>query len=416
MFLYKNDELILEQGGALVPVHEIAKGRDGPFYLYDIQGLREWVRFFFQATGRRLKVFFAMKANSNREILKAFLEEGCGVDVVSGGEACLARQTGFSPKKICFSGVGKSALDLKEAVEQEFFQINVESLEELRRLAGICEKKAKPCRIGLRINPNVDFSAHPYIKTGLRGHKFGFEEEELPPLLKFIRSHKLIHLQGLSMHLGSQIFDLDPLFQAIKRLRALFEKLQKEGWPLKTLDIGGGLAVNYQKADFEGEKELVWQFGQGLKALLGDFHGEALAEPGRLLTARFGVLCAQVEYIKKSPAKQFAILNSGMNHFLRPALYGAKHRALPLKKSKGPQQIYDIVGPICETGDTIAKNRLLPPLKSGDWLAIADAGAYGFVMANQYNLQPAVQEVCFYQGREMEPQPKKAAGQKKGSN
>lgn len=402
MFLYQNDALILKQGSFVIPVHEIIKDKTYPFYLYDIQGLREWYRFFLQATDRQLKVFFSMKSNCNKEVLKAFLEEGSGVDVVSGGEFHLAQQVGFSPQKICFSGVGKSISELEEAVEKDFFQINVESFGELERLAEICKSKSKACRIGLRINPNVDFSAHPYIKTGLRGHKFGFEEEELPLFLKFIRSHKLIHFQGLSMHLGSQIFDLDPLFHSIRHLKEIYERLKREQYPLKILDIGGGLAVDYQRSDLEEEKIRLKQFGQGLKNLLKDFDGKVIAEPGRLLTARFGILCAKVEYIKKSPSKQFAILNSGMNHFLRPALYGAKHRILPIKKSTGPSQTYDVVGPICETGDTIASDCSLPQLRPGDWLAIADTGAYGFVMANQYNLQIPVQEICFYKGTEIQ--------------
>ena len=165
------------------------------------------------------------------------------------------------------------------------------------------------------------------------------------------------------------------------------------------MDIGGGLAVNYQKSDFEEEKTRLKKFSQGLKGILKGFEGTVITEPGRSLTARFGILCAKIEYIKKSPKKQFVILNSGMNHFLRPALYGAKHRILPFEKSKKTQQIYDVVGPICETGDRIAKDCPLPRLKSGDWLAIADTGAYGFVMANRYNLQVPVQEICFYKGK-----------------
>ena len=287
MFLYKNDTLLLKQGSLSVPIHEIAQNRAIPFYLYDIQGLKEWYQFVLQATDHQFQVFFSMKSNFNKQILKAFLEEGSGVDVVSGGEARLAQEVGFSPKQISFSGVGKSTLELEKAIEKGFFQINVESLEELKRLTEICRKKAKSGRIGLRINPNVDFSAHPYIKTGLKGHKFGLEEEELPSLLEFIRSHKLIQLQGLSMHLGSQIFDLEPLFQAIKHLTKLYEELKKEQYPLKILNIGGGLAVNYQKPDFEEEKTRLKQFGQGLKTLLRTFKDTVITEPGRLLYSPF---------------------------------------------------------------------------------------------------------------------------------
>ena len=399
MFLYKNDILVLMQGDCAIPIQEIIKNQTTPFYLYDIQGLREWYRFFLQATDNRLKVFFAMKANANQHILKAFQEETSGIDVVSGGEARLAQKAGFSPQKIIFSGVGKSTWELEEAVEKGFFQINVESLGELERLADICRKKNNSCSIGLRINPNVDFSAHSYIKTGLSGHKFGFEEEELPLVLKLIHSQDHLQLKGLSMHLGSQIFDLEPLFQAIRQIKQLYEKLKKENHSLTVIDIGGGLAVNYQKPDLEEEKIRLKKFGQGLKTIFRDFEGTVISEPGRLLTAPFGILCAKIEYIKKSPKKQFVILNSGMNHFLRPALYGAKHRILPLKKSEGPQQIYDVTGPICETGDIMAKNYPLPELKSEDWLAIADTGAYGFVMANQYNGQPLPREISFDQGK-----------------
>ena len=403
MFFYKNENLVLKQGENLISIKEITEDVTSPFYLYDIEGLKEWYRLFLQATNKRLKVFFAMKSNFNKHILMAFQEEGSGVDVVSGGEAHLAQSLGFKPQQLVFSGVGKSVLELEEAVGKGFFQINVESLEELKRLAEICRTYNKPCKIGLRINPNMDFESHPYIKTGLRGHKFGFEEEELPLILEFIRSHELIQLQGLSMHLGSQIFDLDPLFKSISHLKELYKKLKKEQYPLTVMDIGGGLAVNYQNSDFEEEKARLKHFGQGLNSLLKDFDGTVITEPGRFLVARFGILCAKIEYIKKSPKKQFVILNSGMNHFLRPALYGAKHRILPLEKTKGKQKVYDVVGPICETGDTISENCLLPEiLQSGDWLAIADTGAYGFVMANQYNLQLPVQEICFDKGKKIQ--------------
>ena len=399
MFFYKDDNLVFKQENRVIAIKDIAQNRNDPFYLYDIDGLKKWYRCFVKATQDRLKVFFAMKANFNKHILKAFLEEGSGVDVVSIGEAHLAKSVGFRPQQFVFSGVGKSSLELTEAVKNHFFQINVESLEELKRLAKICREQNTSCKIGLRINPNVNFDSHPYIKTGLSGHKFGFEEKELPAILKFIRSQELLQLQGLSMHLGSQIFDLEPLFKAISRIRELYKKLRDDQYPLRVMDIGGGLGVNYQNFDFEEERKRLETFGQGLNKLLEGFEGTVIAEPGRFLIARFGLLCAKVEYIKKSPKKQFIILNSGMNHFLRPALYGAKHRILPLENSKDGKQPYDVVGPLCETGDTIAKDYLLPQVKSGDWLAIADTGAYGFVLANHYNLREPATELCFSKGQ-----------------
>ena len=407
MFFYEKNDLVLKQGEFVIPIKEIAKDQKTPFYLYDIQGLKEGYQFFLEATKHSLQVFFAMKSNFNKEILKAFQELGSGVDVVSGGEMQLAQSLGFSPQKIIFSGIGKSQSDLEEAVGKKIFQINVESLEELQRLADICKREKTSCSIGLRINPNVDFESHPYIKTGLKGHKFGFEEEDLALVLNFIQAQPSLQLKGLSMHLGSQIFDLDPLLKAIERLRNLYERLKKEKYPLKVLDIGGGLAVNYQRADWKEDQLRVQDFGQALKGLLKGFDDTVITEPGRLLTARFGILCAKVEYIKKSSHKQFAILNSGMNHFLRSALYGTKHRILPLEKSGPAQHTYDVVGPICETGDTFFENCFLPKLKSGDWLAIADTGAYGFVMANRYNLQPEAQEICFDRGQRLSSGSKK---------
>ena len=401
MFFYKDSNLVFKQGKSIITIKDIAKNRSESFYLYDIDGLKKWYRYFVKATQTRLKIFFAMKANFNKHILKAFLEEGSGVDVVSIGEARLARAIGFNPQQIVFSGVGKSVLELTEAVKDDFFQINIESLEELKKLAKICREQNKSCKIGLRINPNVNFESHPYIKTGLSGHKFGFEEEELPVLLKFIRSQKPLQLQGLSMHLGSQIFDLEPLSKAISRVMELYKKLKSEQYPLSVMDIGGGLGVNYQNCDFEEERERLDSFGKRLNKLLKGFEGTVIAEPGRFLVARFGLLCAKVEYIKKSPKKQFIILNSGMNHFLRPALYGAKHRLLPLENSESDKQSYDVVGPICETGDTVAKDYLLPKIKSGDWLAIADTGAYGFVLANHYNLREPATEICFSKGKRL---------------
>ena len=341
-----------------------------------------------------------MKSNFNKHILKAFQKEGAGVDVVSGGEARLAQTCGFQPKDIVFSGVGKTAEELKMAVQQNFFQINIESFEELKRLTQICSKNNQKADIALRINPNIDFSSHPYIKTGLSGHKFGLEESELKEILGFIKKHKKLTLQGLSMHIGSQIFDLQPLFQATHYLKSLYEQLQEEGWPLKVLDIGGGLGINYQKEGLKEEQKNLEEFGRKLNILFKNFKGQLITEPGRFLVAPFGILCAKIEYIKKSPKKQFAILNSGMNHFLRTALYSDQHRILAFKKSQQLKK-YDVVGPICETGDCFAKDTLLPKLKAGEALAIADTGAYGFVMSNPYNLQAPIREIAFEAGKKL---------------
>ena len=287
------------------------------------------------------------------------------------------------------------------AINRGLLQINAESLGELKAMAREARRLRRRAPVGLRINPDVDFESHPYIKTGLSGHKFGLEEGDLPPVLDFIRSRpKELALKGLSMHIGSQIFDLQPFFQAAAGLRALYDGLKKKGFPLEIMDLGGGFGVdNSRPGPGIGERRLMKALKAGLKKTLKGFSGRTLTEPGRFLTARFGLLCAQVLYIKESAGKKFAILESGMNHFLRPALYGASHRILPFSKAKGGRQLYDVVGPVCETGDAFARGCPLPPLKAGDWLAIADTGAYGHVMASSYNLQPPAGEIPYPQGR-----------------
>ena len=398
-------ELVLERAsGRQIPLRQIVrqiarqaeKEPPGPFYLYNIEGLRGWLQLFLKTLSPPLEVFYSMKANNNREVLKVFLEEGSGADVVSGGEARRALEARFPPEKIVFSGVGKTAEELKMAIEKGFLQINGESLEELKIIAREARRLGKKAPLGLRINPDVDFDSHPYIKTGLKGHKFGFEEEDLPAVLDFIRSRpKELSLKGLSMHIGSQIFDLEPFFRAARGLMALYGDLKKEGFPLEIMDLGGGFGVDYRSHGLSKEGRQLKSLKAGLKKTLKGFSGRVLSEPGRFLTARFGLLCARVIYIKKSPGRQFAILESGMSHFLRPALYGAVHRILPFSAPKGRREIYDVVGPVCETGDTFARGCALPPLKAGDWLAIADTGAYGYVMANSYNLQPPIREIPY---------------------
>ena len=338
MFCYENNKLVLKKEKESFLIEEIARQQNTPFYLYDLEELRKWCRFFISQTN--LEVFFAVKCNFNKEVLKVFYEESCGADVVSLGEARLALSVGFPPEKILFSGVGKTVEELEFALSNRFFQINVESFEELQRLLIIAKRKRKKARIGIRINPNIDFDSHPHIKTGLSGHKFGLEESELPALLNLIPSHSNhLHLQGLSIHIGSQIFDAFALLQALACLKKLFHKVKGEGFPLETLDIGGGLGVNYEKAGLEDERQRLSDFTQGFKKELKNFEGRVLTEPGRFLAAKFGILCAKVEYIKKSPLKKFVILNSGMNHFMRTALYGTKHRVLNVLKERGKRSM-----------------------------------------------------------------------------
>ena len=401
MFDFQDDRLCLRQGRCNVWLRDIARREKTPFYLYDLDGMRDFSRVFRKALVPRAEVFYAMKANSNLQVLKAFHGEGLGVDVVSGGEMARAGEAGFSPDKIIFSGVGKTREELKTAIEWGLLQINVESLEELKVLAQIARRLRKKASVALRINPGVDVETHPYIRTGRMDHKFGIDTDQVSSALDFVKQNReVLHFCGLSQHIGSQIFDLKSVSRAVQSLKTLYEKCLQEGFPLKTLDIGGGLGVDYGAVGLEKDSLLLSRYGKVLKKLFQGFPGRIFLEPGRFLTARFGLLCVRVEYVKKTPRKTFAIVNSGLHHFLRPALYQAEHRILPFRQS-AKQKIFDVAGVICETGDVFGKDVTLPPVKAGDWLALADTGAYGYVMSNNYNLQLPVKEISFSRGRRL---------------
>ena len=398
MFKFHNGFLCLQQGDHAIKLKDIAQKRTNPFYLYDLDGMKDWYQLFRKSLPSHTETFYAMKANNNFQVLKTFQEEGSGVDVVSGGEITLAEKTGFQPNKMIFSGVGKSQEEIEMALQWDLLQINVESLEELKAIHSIAKNLNKIAPIALRVNPDVDIESHPYIRTGRMDHKFGIDTDQIPQVLEFIRQNKkTLDLQGLSQHIGSQIFDLRSTLKAAQSLKSLYETLIQEGFNLKTLDLGGGLGVDYQAFGLEKDRLLLKEYGQMLKKLFENFSGRIFLEPGRFLTARFGMLCVRVEYVKKTPHKTFAIVNSGMHHFLRPALYQAAHQILPFQKNI-KQESYDVVGTICETGDIFGKDVNLPSLKAKDWLALADTGAYGHVMANHYNLQVPVEEAPFSKG------------------
>ena len=398
MFEFHDGFLCLQQGDHCIKLKDIAQKGAAPFYLYDLDGMRDWYQLFRKSVPSHTEVFYAMKANNNFQILKIFQEEGAGVDVVSGGEITLAKKMGFQPDKMIFSGVGKNQEEITMALQWGLLQINVESLEELKAIHHIAKSLNKVAPITLRVNPDVDIESHPYIRTGRVDHKFGIDTNQIPQVLDFIKKNrKTLDLQGLSQHIGSQIFDLKSILKAAQSLKSLYETLLQEGFDLKTLDLGGGLGVDYQASGLTKDRLQLREYGKMLEKLFENFSGRVLVEPGRFLTARFGMLCVRVEYVKKTPHKTFAIVNSGMHHFLRPALYQATHQILPFQKSP-KQEPYDVVGTICETGDIFGKNVTLPRLKAGDWLALADTGAYGHVMSNHYNLQIPVEEAPFSGG------------------
>lgn len=391
---YKNSQLHF--GLSSFNLQTLIEDYDSPFYVYDLKGIADRFIKWNSAFSKGVSVHYAVKANSNLEILKMLKTMGSHVDVVSGGEIKKALEAGFFGRDIIFSGVGKTKAEIELALDSKIYQINVESPAELRRIAEIAKSKSIKAPVSLRFNPDVNPETHPYITTGFRENKFGLDESLLPEvidLLKNFSSH--LDLKGLTLHIGSQILDIQVYREAIQKTRTVFERLQKLGFELTRFDVGGGVGIHYQEQKLAQEEEFVKKFGQMVEQELQGLNVEIQTEPGRWIVAHSGVLITQVQYIKKTPFKNFAIVDSGMHHLMRPALYGAYHSVWPLASHvQNSLKPYDIVGPICESSDFFAKDRTLPELKENDFLVIADAGAYGFSMSSLYNAHGLPREVC----------------------
>lgn len=388
-YIYKNGILGAETSAGWKDLRDVIAPYNRPVYIYNTSSVQKRIDALKKSlSGLNVQAHYAMKANANGDILSLMKKNSLGVDVVSLGEAQWALKNGFEPKDIIFSGVGKSKEELTFAVQNSFFQINVESLPELERLGGISQALQTKASVGLRLNPDIKVDTHPYITTGFRENKFGIPDEQIPQALAVIQKYSpWLELKGLSSHIGSQIRDLTPLIDSLKALLLVSQQLMAKGYNLQTIDIGGGLGIDYHSDNEESEFLMIAEFGQQIKTLLEPFKGKLLLEPGRWLVGRCGVLCAQVEYVKFNGHKNFVILNTGMNHLLRPALYKAFHRALPVEKpaASNEQALYDIVGPICESSDVLGHDRLLHKIKEGEWFALMDAGAYGMSMSSYYN-------------------------------
>lgn len=377
-----------------VSLLQIAKKHGTPTYVYDLDGMVERIREFKEAFQGKAEIHFATKANANPEILKAFKKEKIGVDTVSWGEAQAAVDAGFSHKDIIFSGVGKSIDELSKAIRYQIKQINVESPQELIRIGEIAKKQKRKVSVAFRMNPNVNPGTHPYITTGFRENKFGMDTSFLPELRGILRKYKkYIVLKGLTIHIGSQLLELDSLKEAIQKTIPIYLDFKNSGYPLETFDVGGGIGIPY-----DGKESIdLKTYGKMVLKLLEPLKCRILTEPGRLFVGPFGVLLTEIQYIKKTPFKNFAIVNTGMNHLIRPALYSAIHRILKTDdatvRDGAPSELYDIVGPICESSDFLGKDRYLPVLRQGDYLAVLDAGAYGYSMASFYNHHKLPKEV-----------------------
>ncbi len=368
-----------------------------PLFAYSRERIESAYRDYESAFAKvSHRTCYALKANSSVELLKIFVRLGAGADIVSGGELKQAVRAGFKPEDIVFSGVGKTDDELSLGLDAGIGEFNVESESELRRLGALASSRGVRAFITLRVNPNVDPLSHPYISTGLRDSKFGVPIEEAARILGIARSLAGLEVTGVQCHIGSQLLDLGPATEAVRALVSLSRSLLAEGFALRTIDIGGGLGVDYDGAGaptpFELAALVLPQIqGLGLKLLL---------EPGRSLIAASGALLTRVIAIKTNNSRLFVITDAGMNDLLRPSLYSAYHRIVNLSAREGaPMVIADIVGPVCESGDFFAKDREIQEPSEGDLLAILDAGAYSFSMASNYNFRPRAAEVLLEAGR-----------------
>ena len=391
-FTYKDGELYCED----VPVSRVVEDTGTPVYLYSHATLRRHFRAFDGAFGDVPHLTcFAMKSNSSMAVLKLFALEGGGADIVSGGELYRALRAGIDPKKIVYSGVGKTAEDMAYALDSEILMFNVESSQEIRLLNEVAARKGKKASIAIRVNPDVDPETHPYISTGLKENKFGIDIGRA--LEDYTTAAGLSHLlvAGVSCHIGSQLTRVSPFVDALRKLKGLIGKLREAGIAIEYLDLGGGLGITYDKEEPPDPGE----YASALKKELDVKGLTVVLEPGRVITGNAGILVARVLYIKRSPEKNFIIIDAAMNDLIRPSLYGSFHAIQPVVRSERSVLKADVVGPICESTDFLAKDRDMVAFEPGDLMAVMSAGAYGFSMASNYNSRPRAPEVMVHGDR-----------------
>jgi len=387
-FNYKNNTLFAED----VAVSDIVAAVDSPCYIYSRATLeRHWKAFDESLAGHEHLICYAVKANSNLAVLNLFARLGSGFDIVSKGELQRVIKAGGDPAKVVFSGVGKSASEIRYALKQKIQCFNVESVQELELINQIASDMQVQAPIALRVNPDVDAGTHPYISTGLKENKFGIDIEIAEDIYQQANEQANINIVGVACHIGSQLTDVAPFLDALDRVLSLVNQLGKNGIELKHLDLGGGLGICYQ----DEMPPLPADYAKALLNRLGDNKIPLHLEPGRAIAGNAGILVTKVEYLKNTEHKHFAVVDAAMNDLIRPALYSAWQDIIPVNKSLESDldnTAFDIVGPVCETGDFLGKDRELK-IKPGDLLAVRSAGAYGFTMSSNYNSRPRVAEV-----------------------
>jgi diaminopimelate decarboxylase len=361
-----------------------------PCYVYSATEIAEAWQAYDDALGDLPhQVCYAVKANSSLAVLALLAKRGAGFDIVSGGELFRVLKAGGDPAKVVFSGVGKTRAEIDFALQSGVGNFNCESEAELAEIDAAARAHGVIANFSMRVNPDVDAVTHPYISTGLRDHKFGIDIAAAPGVYERSRAYANLRASGVSCHIGSQILDYSPILEAAGKVLSLVEGLQAEGFAMDHVDLGGGLGISYQPAD---TAPLIQDFIAALKDRLGRDHLTVMIEPGRSIVGNAGVLLTKVIQRKRSPSKEFVVVDAAMNDLIRPALYKAHHEIQPLRETEGSSTV-DVVGPVCETGDFLARDRSLPNAQAGDYLAIFSAGAYGFTQASNYNSRPRAAEV-----------------------
>ena len=389
-FLYRDGALFAED----VPVAEIAAAVGTPFYCYSAATLERHYRLFDEAlAGTEHLVCYAIKAASNLAILKLLGDLGAGMDVVSGGEYARARAAGVPGERIVFSGIGKTEVEMRMALEGGIRQFNVESEPEMARLNAVALSLGVKAPITVRVNPDVDAKTHAKIATGKSENKFGIPIARARAVYAQAAAMEGLEVIGVDVHIGSQLTDLEPFRQAYEKVAALTEALRADGHDIRRLDLGGGLGIPYARSN--EAPPLPMDYGAMIKETLGYLGCEIEIEPGRLVAGNAGILVSEVIYVKEGEGRDFLILDAAMNDLLRPAMYDSHHDIIPVTEPvPGAEPArYDVVGPVCETGDTFARGRDMTALSSGDLVAFRSAGAYGAVMASEYNSRPLIPEI-----------------------
>jgi diaminopimelate decarboxylase len=386
LFQYRGNELYAED----VPVRLLAEKYGTPLYIYSANTLIRHFRAYDDAYGKFPHVIcYALKANTNGAVLKLLAKQGCGADIVSGGELYRALKAGIPPKKIVYAGVGKTEDEIRFALKSKLLMFNVESADELREIDRVAGTMGVKAPIALRINPDIDPQTHPYISTGMKEHKFGISIDEAIEHYRLASRLSHIEIVGVQKHIGSQITTMTPFVDAVKRILVLVDELKRQKIRIRYLDIGGGLGITYrsEKPPVPGD------IARRLLPLINGRDVTLVMEPGRSIVGNAGILVTKTLYQKQGEGKTFVIVDAGMNDLMRPSLYDAYHHIVPVVKKKRAQITADIVGPICESGDFLAKGRKIDRVLRGEYLAVMSAGAYGMSMSSNYNSRPTAAEV-----------------------